>query len=107
MVVQGFSQITCLPASNAIFAKGPREGELTGRKGERGLLVSAARPTPPVSEGGGCWFGLGQTGVYSFGDGYYAYSAPLVRPEEGRHMQASEVGLYRLDREAEKAFVEV
>ena len=84
----------------------PRAGELAGRNGEVGLLLAPARPTPAVSECGGCWFGLGQTGVYAFGDGYYAYSTPLDRPEEGRRMQASRVGLYRLDGEAEKAFVE-
>ena len=84
----------------------PREGELAGRKGERGLLLTAARPTPAVSENGGCWFGLGQTGVYAFGDGRYAYSVQLDRPEEGRRMQASEVVLYALDEGSENVFSE-
>ena len=87
-------------------SQAPYEGELSGRNGERGLLLSPAKPTPSVSDAGGCWFGLGQTGVYAFGDGRYAYSTPLDRPEEGRRMQASDVGLYRLDREGENVFSE-
>ena len=86
--------------------KAPRAGELTGRRGEVGLLLSPAKPTPAVSAVGGCWFGLGQTGVYSFGDGRYAYSVQLDRREENRRMQASEVVLYRLDEKDEKVFSE-
>ena len=88
-------------------AKAPREGELVGREGERGLLLTAARPTPAVSENGGCWFGLGQTGVYAFGDGRYAYSVQLDRREDGKRMQASEVVLYRLDGDGESVFTEL
>ena len=88
--------------------KAPVAGTLAGRGGERGLLLSAARPTPAVSEMGGCWFHLGQTGVYAFGDGTYAYSVQLDRREEdGRRTQASEVVLYRLDEASERVFVEV
>ena len=84
----------------------PREGELLGRGGERGLLLTAARPTPAVSEVGGCWFGLGQTGVYAFGDGRYAYSVQLDRMESGKRTQASEVVLYGLDEESDEVFSE-
>ena len=86
--------------------KAPRMGELTGRNGETGLLLSPATPTPAVSAEGGCWFGLGQTGVYAFGDGRYAYSVQLDRSEEGKRLQASEVVLYRLDEQDEKVFSE-
>ena len=76
----------------------PVEGELVGRGGEAGLLLSPARPTEAVSETGGCWFGLGQTGVYAFGDGRYAFSQHMSRVEEsGVRTQASEVILCRLD----------
>ena len=85
----------------------PREGELLGRSGERGLLLTVARPTPAVSEAGGCWFGLGQTGVYAFGDGTYAYSVHMNRTEEnGVRTQASEVILYRLDPASGQVFTE-
>ena len=79
-------------------AAAPVVSELAGRGGEAGLLLAAARPTPAVSNSGGCWFGLGQTGVYAFGDGRYAFSQHMNRVEEsGVRTQASEVVLYRLD----------
>ena len=87
-------------------SKAPYGGELMGRNGERGLLLSSAKPTPAVSEVGGCWFGLGQTGVYAFGDGRYAYSVQFDRKEGDRRMQASEVVLYRLDETCERVFAE-
>lgn len=87
----------------------PAVGELRGRSGEVGLLQKAACPTPAVDGVfGGCWFGLGQTGVYAFGDGVYAFSTPLSRAEEnGVRAQASEVRLYRLDMDCELAFTEL
>ncbi len=89
-------------------SRAPVEGELRGRGGERGLLLFAGRPTPAVSPDGGCWFPLGQTGVYAFGDGRYAFSQHLSRVEEdGVRSQASEVVLYRIDTEAEGIFHEV
>ncbi|MBQ3507070.1 MAG: hypothetical protein IJA91_00855, partial [Clostridia bacterium] len=89
-------------------AKAPAEGELLGRRGEGGLLLTAVRPTPAVSENGGCWFGLGQTGVYAFGDGTYAYSVHKDRVEaSGTRTFASEVVLHRLDLTDERVFVEV
>jgi hypothetical protein len=95
------------PLFFADAAKSPYEGELIGRGGERGLLLTAARPTPFVDETGGCRFGLGQTGVYAFGEGHYAYSAQLNRIEEnGVRTQGSEVVLYRLDHESESVFEE-
>ena len=88
--------------------KSPREEELLGRGGERGLLLTAARPTSAVSEMGGCWFGLGQTGVYAFGNGTYAFSRHLNRVEpDGIRTQASDVILYRLDPTNEQVFTEV
>lgn len=89
-------------------AKAPYEGELAGRGGERGLLLTAAKPTPLVGDAGGCWFGLGQTGVYAFGDGRYAFSRPVSRAEEGKFpTHASEVSLYRLNREDPLVFAEI
>ena len=88
--------------------KAPREGELIGRGGERGRLLTAAQPTPSVDENGGCWFGLGQTGVYAFGDGRYAFSKHLTRTEEnGARTFASEVVLYRLDKTSDSVFTEI
>ena len=84
----------------------PREGELLGRNGKVGLRLSPVKPTPAVSDGGGCWFGLGQTGVYAFGDGRYAFSVQLDRMEEGKRMQASEVVLYRLNDKCDTVFSE-
>lgn len=89
-------------------AAAPVESELIGRGGEAGLLLSPARPADTVSETGGCWFGLGQTGVYAFGDGRYAFSRHMSRVEEsGVRTQASEVILYRLDRTSDSVFTEV
>ena len=86
----------------------PVASELIGRNGEAGLLLSSARPTEIVSETGGCWFGLGQTGVYAFGDGRYAFSQHMNRMEEsGVRTQASEVILYRQDPASSSVFTEV
>ena len=88
-------------------AVAPEEAELAGRGGEAGLLLTAARPAEAVSETGGCWFGLGQTGVYAFGDGLYAFFCHQSRTDsDGRRTQASEVVLYRLNREDERVFTE-
>ena len=88
-------------------AVAPREGELIGRGGERGLLLTAGHPTAAVSAGGGCRFPLGQTGVYAFGDGTYAFSRQLSRVEEnGTRTQASDVVLYRLNPAGEQVFTE-
>ena len=89
-------------------AAAPVGSELIGRGGEAGLLLSPARPTEAVSETGGCWFGLGQTGIYAFGDGRYAFSHHMSRVEEsGARTQASEVILYRLDETGDLVFAEV
>ena len=80
-------------------AVAPVEAELTGRAGERGLVLTPAAPgmtVDPVT--GGSWFGLGQTGVYAFGDGRYAFSRPVSRTEDLKFpTHASEVSLYRFD----------
>ena len=90
-------------------AKAPVEGVLAGRNGERGLLLTPAAPARAVDCAmGGCWFPLGQTGVYAFGDGTYAYSVHMNRVEEnGIRTFASEVVLYGLDREGEQVFTEL
>ena len=90
-------------------AKAPVEGVLAGRNGERGLLLTPAAPARAVDCAmGGCWFPLGQTGVYAFGDGTYAYSIHMNRVEEnGIRTFASEVVLYGLDREGEQVFTEL
>lgn len=90
-------------------AQVPVERVMTGRGMERGLLLTAAHPTPSVqNEVGGCWFPLGQTGVYAFGDGTYAYSVHMNRVEEsGVRAFASEVVLYGLDGEGEQVFTEL
>lgn len=86
----------------------PVKAELVGRGGEAGLLLTAARPTEAVSDVGGCRFGLGQTGVYAFGDGRYAFSRHMSRVEDGgKRTQASEVILYRLDGIGDSVFTEV
>ena len=88
-------------------AVAPVERELTGRGGEVGSLLTAARPTEAVSETGGCWFGLGQTGVYAFGDSRYAFSRHMSREEGDKRTQASEVILYRLDNTGDAVFTEI
>lgn len=86
----------------------PVMGELPGRNGEQGLLLTAAHPAPGVSEDGGCWFDLGQTGVYAFGDGRYAFSKHLNRTEEnGVRTFASDVVLYRLNPDDNLVFTEI
>ena len=86
----------------------PVKAELVGRGGEAGLLLTAARPTEAVSDVGGCRFGLGQTGVYAFGDGRYAFSRHMSRVEDGgKRTQSSEVILYRLDGIGDSVFTEV
>jgi hypothetical protein len=88
--------------------KAPFEGELAGRGGERGLLLSAARLSDSVSELGGCWFSLGQTGVYAFGNGTYAFSHHLNRVEaSGVRTFASDAVLYRLGLAGESVFTEI
>ena len=83
----------------------PRRGELTGRNGEKGLLLTPAHPTALLTDPlGGCDFPLGQTGVYAFGDGTYAYSQHLTRVEGDGRTYASDVYLYRLDEENPQAF---
>ena len=86
----------------------PVMGELPGRNGEQGLLLTAAHPAPGVSEDGGCWFDLGQTGVYAVGDGRYAFSKHLNRTEEsGIRTFASDVVLYRLNPDDNLVFTEI
>ncbi len=76
----------------------PTMQPLDGRPGESGLCLTAAHPHPAVQNPyGGSRFSLGQTGVYAFGDGRYAYSIQQDRREAGRTLQASEVVLYRFD----------
>ena len=95
------------PSFLPVYTAAPVESELIGRGGEAGLLLSPARPADTVSETGGCWFGLGQTGVYAFGDSTYAFSQHMNRIEDGKRTQASEVILYRLDRTSDSVFTEV
>ncbi len=81
---------------DATVAPTPRP--LDGRPGESGLCLTAAHPHPAVANAfGGARFELGQTGVYAFGDGRYAYSVQQDSRKEGRTLQASEVVLYRFD----------
>jgi hypothetical protein len=89
-------------------AAAPVQTELTGRGGEAGLLLTAASPADAVSETGGCWFGLGQTGVYAFGDGRYAFSRHMSRIEDsGLRTQASEVILCKSDNASKSVFTEL
>ena len=90
-------------------AAAPVEGEPAGRRGERSLLLSPASPGLTVDPATvGCWFGLGQTGVYAFGDGRYAFSRPVSRTEGGKFpTHASEVYLYRFDGGENRVFGEL
>ncbi len=57
-------------------SKAPQEGELRGRGGERGLLLSL-KEEGILHEASGVWgitWPKGQTGMYSFGDGYFYMS---------------------------------
>ncbi len=54
----------------------PKEAELSGRGGERGLLLTPARLGTQGKQAdiSGCMFPYGQTGVASFGDGSFYFS---------------------------------
>ena len=54
----------------------PVEKPLKGLPGKTGLCLTLSKLGTPDEENGlwGCDFPLGQTGVYSFGDGYYYFS---------------------------------
>ncbi len=84
--------------------KRPEMKELKGRNGEAGLCLSPANPHSSIADSrGGCEFKWGQTGIYSFGDGRYAFSHGETHSNEDGYF-ASEVFLYKFDRDGENVF---
>ncbi len=67
-------------------AVSPKEGELRGRGGERGLLLTLGDEGALHEASGirGLTYPMGQTGMYSFGDGYFymSYSGRTPAPEK-------------------------
>ena len=77
-------------------AAAPTEGELVGRDGEKGSLLTLAKLGQEGMHGiWGNFFPLGSTGVASLGDGRFYFSKPVSNAEEKTY--SSQVGLYRLD----------
>lgn len=77
----------------------PREAEIYGRDGERGLVLTLKK-VGDAHESGifGLEFPYGQTGVFAVGDGTYYYSEHATRKtEDGTRYHSSTVRLYRLD----------
>lgn len=77
-------------------SRAPALGELPGRGGERGLLLSLKEEGAlhPGSRIRGLTFKKGQTGMYSFGDGYF-YISHEDRTGEGVRKYTSRLTLYR------------
>lgn len=77
-------------------SKPPCEGELKGRGGERGLLLTL-KEEGALHEQSGVWgisFNKGQTGMYSFGDGLF-YISHNGRTPEPERLHTCVIKLYR------------
>ncbi len=88
-----------------IDAKHPaRMQTLSGRNGEKGLCLSPAIPHVSVTDSrGGMSFPWGQTGIFAFGDGRYAFShGEICSDEKGEY--AAEVVLYKYGNGRENMF---
>ena len=81
----------------------PHDGELLGRQGERGALLTLA--PGDCSENGitGCRFPLGQTGIWARGDGTFWFSDHLYNRE--KHLHSTTLVAYRLDPASPGCFV--
>ncbi|MBR6709656.1 MAG: hypothetical protein IKL84_08275 [Clostridia bacterium] len=96
----------CFPNYPLYFidgSKAPKEGELTGRGGERGLLLTLGDPAGMGAEIPGSEFPLGSTGVWSAGNGDVYFSAAGRNQEEKTYN--STVCRYRLDTGCAECFV--
>lgn len=79
-------------------AVAPREEELRGRGGERGLVISLKKEGVLHEESGvwGLEFKKGQTGIYSFGNGlFYVSHEGKLLADDGTKYHTSNVKLYR------------
>ncbi len=74
----------------------PREQELVGRDGERGLVLSLKQEGARHEESGVCGltFKLGQTGIHAFGNGLF-YISHNGRTPEPERLHTCVVRLYR------------
>ena len=80
-----------------------KEGEIFGRGGEIGKKLSFAKlGSSTDGEIYGCYFALGSTGVYSFGDGRFYFSLAVGNIEERTF--AGDVYMYRMNAKNEKVF---
>ena len=81
----------------------PQEGQLTGRNGERGLLLTLAAGSEAAAGVTGCRFPLGQTGIWARGDGAFWFSSPEHDRENGLYTTTL-IG-YRFDPDAPLLFI--
>ncbi len=82
-----------------------KKGQISGRDNETGLILSAARPHSSVNNKyGGFSFKWGSTGLFSFGDGRYAFSHGKISSNANGEFSAKVV-TYRFDEKSEKIFV--
>lgn len=81
----------------------PHEGELFGRNGEHGLLLTLARGSESAGGITGCRFPLGQTGVWARGDGSFWFSTP--KHDRGSGLYSATLTGYRFDPSAPDLFV--
>lgn len=86
----------------------PVEAPLKGIHGETGLCLTLAKYGVADEANGvfGCDFPLGQTGVYSFGDGYYYFSHNGKTKDE-RPLHTCVVKMYRADPKLPEIFLPV
>ncbi len=78
---------------------------LKGRNGEMGLCLSPSQPHKSITDSrGGADFPYGQTGIYSFGDGRYAFSHGEISSNEKGEFEA-EIVLYRYSEKSKKIFL--
>lgn len=93
----------CNPPMFIIDAgKAPKLQPLKGRE-ESGLTLSLSS----LAKEGECSFPLGQTGIYSFGDGRFCFSKPIERKtESGVAEHSAELRLYTMDTQNPMLFAE-
>ena len=82
------------------------EGELVGRNGETGKILSLASlgQKSDKNELMGSFFPYGSTGIASLGDGYFYFSVPYEKREEKVGFFGSKVSLYKYSPETEDLF---
>lgn len=87
-------------------SKKAEDKELAGLSGESGLTLKLKKAGICHEESGICGsrFPLGQTGMYSFGDGLFYFSKSGTVEEDGKWLHTSTVRLYRYNGENPNLF---